>query len=224
MAGFVVDCLLQILRRHSVMVGDHVAISMDGLCRSGLLSLYAAVTTPATKVDDSDDDAGNAVGGAKRAASAAASAKRKLPSSCKHERGDDEQALVPHVPFGELCSANDAVDLAESKPAYVDHLFQVSFKGKQTAGKRRNHLTPRGQLVTAIRRIISQSAANSFGAAILTDMDGKSVNNCERVLGACSIASFMAFHQRMESELVDAKHRALERGIVTHAYSAGLSA
>ena len=161
---------------------------------------------------------------AKRAASAAASAKRKLPSSCKHERGDDEQALVPHVPFGELCSANDAVDLAESKPAYVDHLFQVSFKGKQTAGKRRNHLTPRGQLVTAIRRIISQSAANSFGAAILTDMDGKSVNNCERVLGACSIASFMAFHQRMESELVDAKHRALERGIVTHAYSAGLSA
>lgn len=131
----------------------------------------------------------------------------------------DAGALVPYVSSTELCSPENAVAFAIKQPTFVDSMFQVTFKGKSHPNKKRNHLTQRGQLVTAIRRITSQAAANSFGTAILADVDGKVVNQCERILGACCVASFSAFHRCMESELSEQWSRVRRIGFATHAYS-----
>ena len=132
--------------------------------------------------------------------------------------GSASGGLCPGGPGGAggfgLCAAPEV--LAVTDPTYVDSLFHLSFKGKQNSLKKRNHLTPKGQLVAAIRRITSQAAANAFGTAVLADLDGKQINQCERLFGACRIASLRSFHDEVEYEISN-----LDRGFViaTHSYS-----
>ena len=121
------------------------------------------------------------------------------------------------------CSSEDALTLALEKPAIVDGLFQLSWKGKQNPAKVRNHLTPRGQIVTAIRRMCSQAAANAFGAAVLADLGGKQVNQSERMFGAARIRSFQSFHANIEAEIASAWGANKKYAISCHAFSACLS-
>ena len=160
-------------------------------------------------------------------------ASKNLHSNSKTHKGQ-ELALVPWgsgkgsgqgelvestALFAEHCKPENAIALAMQRPALVDSLFQLSWKGKMGPSKRRNHLTPRGQLVAAIRRMTSQSAANAFGSAVLADLGGKQVNQSERIFGACLVASFATFHKCMENELVENWKRNRQFGIATHAYS-----
>jgi hypothetical protein len=92
--------------------------------------------------------------------------------------------------------------LAVADPTQIKNdMFVLEWKGKEKETRIRHHLTPRGQIVVAIRRLIANAAAKDFGSALLTDLAGSALNRAEQIFGATRIASFQNFHQVMEAQM-----------------------
>jgi hypothetical protein len=102
----------------------------------------------------------------------------------------------------------------------TNDMFMLRFKGKDNGNKIRLHLTPRGQLVAAIRRNLTNAAAKDFGTSALCDMSASSMIRSEIILGACRIASFSKFHEQLEADI---KESSVPFAVATHAYSNEIS-
>lgn len=96
----------------------------------------------------------------------------------------DQQAIVP-------AAVSDAADSAS--------YWLLERKGKyQKKEHGHAHMTPRTNLVLAVRRNIGNVSATTMGATLLDDVDGKTVRRAEEKCGSALIASFRDFHDRLE--------------------------
>lgn len=77
-------------------------------------------------------------------------------------------------------------------------MFELTIKGKNRDNRQRQHLTPRGQIVSAVRKVLSNISAADFGKVLLTDLSKDSFLKAEILLGACRVASFRRFHEQVE--------------------------
>ena len=81
-------------------------------------------------------------------------------------------------------------------------MFQISVKGKDRETRKRQHMTPRGQIVAAVRKSLCNIACADYGKILMTDLSKDSFTKSEVILGATRIASFQRFHETMDQKML----------------------
>ena len=95
--------------------------------------------------------------------------------------------------------------------------FEIETKGKDRYTRKRQHLTPRGQIVAAVRKCLSNIAATDMGKLLLTDISKDSFLKAEIILGATRVCSFRKFHEMFEQKLTAST--STTPGLVVHSFS-----
>lgn len=96
-------------------------------------------------------------------------------------------------------------------------MFEIETKGKDRYTRKRQHLTPRGQIVAAVRKCLSNIAATDMGKLLLTDISKDSFLKAEIILGATRVCSFRKFHEMFEQKLTAST--STTPGLVVHSFS-----
>ena len=101
-------------------------------------------------------------------------------------------------------------------------MFELTIKGKNKDNRQRQHLTPRGQIVSAVRKVLSNISAADFGKVLLTDLSKDSFLKAEILLGACRVASFRRFHEQVEHTVTNESGACLAIGDADTGVGAGI--
>ena len=139
-------------------------------------------------------------------------------SSRKTERLQRSSASLVPLPPNKHALQQLALAATGRCPVSND-IFALQFKGKQTDNTKRVHLTPLGQMITAVRRNLCNIAAKDFGCACLTDLSSNSTIRSELIFGATRVASFRAFHETHEQDVLDSSSQI---AVATHSWSNAL--
>ena len=97
-------------------------------------------------------------------------------------------------------------------------MFEIETKGKDRASRKRQHMTPRGQIVAAVRKCLSNIAAADMGKLLLTDISKDSFLKAELILGATRVMSFRRFHDQWERRLA-LSVSPVTPGVIVHSFS-----
>ena len=82
-----------------------------------------------------------------------------------------------------------------------------------------SHLSIRGIMSVSLRRNMGNVSGKDFGAVVMENISGQTVNKCEVVMGGCLTALAQAWHGTMESATVPETADTVDYGIVVaHAY------
>ena len=109
-------------------------------------------------------------------------------------------ALAPTVPCD--LSVDQLVLAVRGETNITPEMFTISVKGKDRETRKRQHMTPRGQIVAAVRKSLCNIACADYGKILMTDLSKDSFAKSEVILGATRIASFQRFHETMEQKIL----------------------
>lgn len=132
---------------------------------------------------------------------------------CKRAKTTSNQLAICDITDAQLAAA-----VAGTVPI-TNSMFEIALKGrKHGATRQRYHMTPRGQVVSAVRKTLGNIAAADFGKLLMSDISKDAFLRAEVVLGSCRIASMRQFHHSNE-----ARQKIGFPSIAVHSFSMNLN-